>query len=189
MPPVQQTATEGLGLLLVDMQDGFLCPIPAREQLVRRCRLALQAATLFGIPVAISEQAPDKLGPTVPELLAAAPGAEVFPKTAFSALRARCMDAWLAGHSIRHLLLAGIETPICIYQTALDAAQRDLPLTLLTDCLGARRVDDAAAVLAFLAARTPHAFIPCESLFYSLLGDAQAPLFREWTKLVKEASR
>jgi len=187
MPAVQHTATEGLGLLLVDMQEGVLRAVPTRDVVAARCRLAVSAATLLGIPVAFSEQVPAKLGHTLPALLEAAPGAQVFAKSAFSALRAQGIDAWLEGYSIRHLLLAGIETPVCIYQTALDAAQRELPATLLTDCLGAGRPEDAASVLAFLAARTRHAFIPCERLFYSLLGSAEHPCFRDWTRLVKEA--
>ena len=188
MPAVQQSATDGLGLLLVDMQDAFLRTISERACLVRRCRLAVSAATLLGIPVAITEQVPRKLGPTLPELSSAAADACVFPKTAFSALAAEGVEAWLENFGITHLLIAGIETPVCIYQTALDAAQRGLAATVLTDCVGARRPADAAAAIAFLTARTQLAFVPCESLFYSLIHHAQHPLFRQWTQLVKEAS-
>ena len=64
------------------------------------------------------------------------------------AVRAELLDQ----RQISHLLLCGIETPVCIYQTALDALRAGVQVTLLADAIGARRADDAAACLEALAA-------------------------------------
>ncbi|MFM9092543.1 MAG: isochorismatase family protein, partial [Verrucomicrobiota bacterium] len=118
-------------------------------------------------------------------LRAAAPAAPVWAKDTFSALGDPAVrGALLAPGGPRHLLLAGIETPICVYQTAIDALRAELEVTVLTDCVGARRPADAAAALAALARLGCH-LLPAETVFYALAQDARHPFFRGLTALVK----
>jgi nicotinamidase-related amidase len=84
------------------------------------------------------------------------------------------------------LLLAGIETSICIYQTALHALGADIGVTLLSDCISERRLEDRTPVLEQLLSMDAH-ILPSETIFYSLLGSAEHPKFRELNDLVKEA--
>ena len=172
-------------LLAVDLQPSFLDAIPGGMRLLRRAAFAIAAARALGLPIAFTEQVPAKLGPTTPALLGLAPGAPVFAKETFSALADDAIRAsLLEERRIDHLLLCGIETPICIHQTALDARRAGLEVTLLSDALGARRADDAAACLTALRAAGVHV-IPSETVFYSLLGSARHPCFRDFTRLVK----
>lgn len=172
-------------LLAVDLQPGLLAAIDPAGALTRDCRFALAAATGLGLPVAFTEQVPAKLGATSPALRAAAPSAPVWAKNTFSALGDPAVrGALLAPGGPRHLLLAGIETPICVYQTAIDALRAELEVTVLTDCVGARRHADAAAALAALARLGCH-LLPAETVFYALAQDARHPFFRGLTALVK----
>ena len=172
-------------LLAVDLQPGLLAAIDPAGGLTRDCRFALAAATGLGLPVAFTEQVPAKLGATAPTLRAAAPTAQVWPKETFSALGDLAVrGALLAPGGPRHLLLAGIATSICVYQTAIDARRAELDVTVLTDCVGARRPADAAAALAALARLGCH-LLPAETVFYSLVQDARHPFFRGLTALVK----
>lgn len=172
-------------LLAVDLQPAFLDVIPGGARTLRRAAFAVAAAQGLALPVAFTEQVPAKLGPTAPALLALAPGAPVFAKETFSALADDAIrTALLEERRIDHLLLCGIETPICIHQTALDARRAGLEVTLLSDAIGARRTDDAEVCLAALRAAGVHV-IPAETVFYSLLGSARHPFFRDFTKLVK----
>lgn len=178
--------TQHLGLLVIDLQDGFLKAIPGRESLVRRCRFAVQAAELLGVAVAATEQLPAKLGPTTAELTAVwGPHTPVFEKSAFSAFGADGLSRWIEANQIDHLLLAGIETPICVYQTALHALSEEIGVTLLSDCIAERRPEDRPAVLQQLIAMDAH-ILPSETILYSLLGDAGHPQFRAVTQLVKD---
>lgn len=174
-------------LMAIDLQAPFLAPIPNREAVVRRCEFALAAATGLGLPALFTEQVPEKLGPTLPSLRARAPDAPVVAKNAFSAFAAPGVRAWIDEHATEHVLLAGIETPICIYQTALAAIAADLQVTLLTDCVAGRRPEDCSAVLDYLARLGVH-LLPAETVFYSLLGDTAHPFFREFTRWVKNAA-
>ncbi len=173
-------------LLVVDLQQPFLAAVPGADALVRRTSLAIAAARGLGLPVAFTEQVPAKLGPTRPELLAlAGEKPTVFAKDAFSALDSAALTELLEVQNIEHVLLTGIETPICIYQTALDLLGTERQVTLLTDTLGGRRPDDCAVALSYLARQGCHP-LPTETVFYSVLRTTKHPFFRDYTKLVKQ---
>lgn len=179
--------TQHLGLLLIDFQEVFLKALPDRERLLRRTRFALQAAELLGVCVAATEQLPEKLGATTDVLRSVwGPNTPVFEKSAFSALGAEGLHRWVEANQIDHLLLAGIESSICVYQTAVQALGEEIGVTLLADCISERRPEDRAPVLGQLLAMDAHV-LPSETIFYSLLGDAGHPKFRTFTRLVKEA--
>lgn len=172
--------------LCIDLQEAFLKAIPGAERLVRRTSFAVEAAVGFGLPVVFTEQVPQKLGPTIPALAALAPGAPACGKSSFSALADHGIrDLLLERCGADHLLIAGLETPVCVYQTAVDALRSQIAVTVLSDCLGARRDDDARAALAALE-RAGVNVLPAETVFYSMLGDTAHPFFRNFTALVKK---
>ena len=179
--------SEHLGLLLIDFQDVFLKEIPDRERLLKRSTFALKAAELLGVSIAVTEQIPEKLGATTEVIRSYWDvNTPVFDKSAFSAFDAEGLYQWIESNQIDHLLLAGIETSICIYQTALQALGADIGVTLLSDCISERRLEDRAPVLEQLLSMDAH-ILPSETIFYSLLGSAEHPQFREFNELVKEA--
>jgi len=172
-------------LLCVDMQPVFVRAIADGARVQRRCEFAIAAAVGIGVPVGFSEQVPQKLGRTAPELLALAPQANAWPKNTFSALADEGIrDALLRQRAVRHLILCGIETPVCVYQTAIAALADDLHVTVLGDAVGARRTGDASACLDALARAGAHV-LPAETVFYALLRDVSHPFFRAYTQLVK----
>jgi nicotinamidase-related amidase len=169
-------------LLCIDVQPVFVRAITDGARVQRRCEFAVAAAHGFGLKVVFTEQVPAKLGGTAPELLAAAPGARALRKDTFSALADDAIRAAVV--PAEHLLLCGLETSICIYQTALDALHTGLHVTILSDAVGARRPDDATACLAALRHAGAHV-LPSETVFYSLLRDVRHPFFKTYTQLVK----
>jgi nicotinamidase-related amidase len=178
---------DSVALVVVDMQDAFLRAIPDGEALLWRCCFAVEAAQLLGVRTFFTTQVPEKLGEVNPRLLSLQQTAPVFPKTAFSALRAPGLQERLEKDQIDHLILAGIEVPICVYQTAIDAANDEVAVTLLSDCIGGRRSEDRQPVLSALAQTGCH-LLPSEAVFYSILGEADHPAFKPFTALVKKYS-
>lgn len=176
---------EGVLLLCIDMQPVFVSAVTNGAHVQRRCEFAIAAAHGLGLPVAFSEQVPQKLGGTAAELLALAFGAPVFGKSTFSALADDGIrDALVRDRAVEHLLLCGVETSVCVYQTALDARAAKLEVTVLSDAVGARRPDDADTCLAALVRAGVHV-LPSETVFYSLLHDVKHPFFKAYTQLVK----
>jgi nicotinamidase-related amidase len=172
-------------LLCIDLQPVFLDAVPAGAATLRRCQLATAAAVGLGLPVAFTEQVPEKLGTTDVSLRALAPSAPVWSKTSFSALADSAIrDALRTERPVDHLLICGLETAICVYQTAADALAENIQVTLLSDAVCGRRSDDSLAALTALTRLGAHV-LPVETVFYSLLRDARHPYFRTFTSLVK----
>lgn len=174
-----------LALLVIDMQDSLLKIIPDKDSLIRRCQFSIKAASMLDCHIAYTEQHPEKLGQTNSCLAAlASETAPRYSKTGFSALSAPNIKEWIEEKEIDHLLLLGIETPICIYQTAVDALSEGLGVTLLEDCISQRRETDRTAVLQQLIGMGAHV-LPSETIFYSLISTAEHPAFGAFNKLVK----
>ena len=181
----QNTAdlTQSMALIVVDVQDCFIDTLADKNDFLRRCAFAIDAAQTLGIQTIFTEQVPDKLGSTNTLIKQRARNAEVFSKKSFSALAAPGIEPYLRDHEIYHLLICGLETPICIYQTALQSIDEDIDATFLTDALGCRRTEDgrlAIEAIRQLDCQT----LPSETVFYSLLGSATHPNFRSFSKLV-----
>lgn len=182
------TPATGVALLVIDVQPTFLKAVRDGEGCLRRCLLAAAAARLLGVPVLFTEQVPAKLGPTHPDLLlAAGEGRAVFGKTAFSAFGAPGLAEAFGKLQVSQLLLCGLEIPVCVYQTAMDALREGMGVTILSDAVAGRRTDDGQACLEALRAAGAH-ILPTETVFYALLGDATHPQFRAFTDLVKQAA-
>ena len=184
-----ESAAPGAALLALDLQDTLLGMLPrsAAAELRARATLAISAAGALGIPVIFTEQAPEKLGPTSPDLRKLAAEAPIFAKNTFSAVSDSAVLGALRDRQIEHILLVGLETPICVYQSALGALAEGFQVTVLSDAVGARRSDDHAACLAALRHAGVHV-LPTETVLYALLHDAGHPLFRTIVGLVKNAA-
>lgn len=175
-------------LVCVDMQAVFIRAVAEGERIQKRCEFAVAAAQGLGMPVLFTEQVPEKLGTTVPAIRNLAPAAPVFGKKTFSALADEATrNAILTDLAAEHLLLCGIETSVCVYQTSLAALSLGLKVTVLSDAVSARRPDDARACLDALARAGAHV-LPSETVFYSILHDVGHPFFKAYTQLVKSSS-
>jgi nicotinamidase-related amidase len=178
---------EGTSLIVIDMQAKILEIMPDANALSKRIAFAIQAANLLGASIYYTEQVPDKLGHTDGPLLHALNDSpQVFTKTSFSALKVSNLAKQLTQDKIKSLLLTGIELPICVYQTAIDALTQDYQVTLLSDCTTGRRSQDLSPAIAALR-NAGCSILPSETVFYSALGDTQHPLFRALNQLVKGA--
>ena len=172
-------------LLCIDLQPVFLAAICDSQRVHWRCSFALEAARGLGLPVLFTEQVPTKLGGTAEDLLALCEKPEAMGKDAFSAFGNAKITERLRAGGARHLVLCGLETPVCVYQTARDALKAGYAVTILADCIGARRASDAATVLAHLST-LGCSVLPAETVFYALLQNARHPFFRDYTALVKK---
>jgi hypothetical protein len=184
--PMSESPVPHLALLVVDVQPTFLKAMPDAEAFLRRCALAVGAAKLLGIPVFFTEQVPAKLGGTHPDLRqAAGESAVVVGKSAFSALAGPELGAALSDRGINNLLICGLEGPVCVYQTAVDALRLEMGVTLLADAITARRPVDQETCFSMLRQHGV-TILPVETVFYAMVRDAQAPHFKAFTELVKQ---
>jgi nicotinamidase-related amidase len=126
---------EQCGLIVVDIQEKLLPPIFQKEQLVRNSKLLIRAAGVLKIPAIVSTQYSKGLGKTVPEVASLLPETEAIDKDRFSCFGSELFCTLLKRlpGNRNTLLLCGMESHICVTQTALAALRegytsRPMPL-------------------------------------------------------------
>jgi nicotinamidase-related amidase len=180
-------------LLVCDVQERFkplICGFPAVADVARRM---VKGAQALQIPVLATEQYPQKLGATVPEV-ELPPGTPVIPKTKFSMIVPEVRQ-WLSssarpagnsnGDGIRSVMIVGIEAHVCVLQTALDLLAEGVEVHLITDGVSSQRAFDRAAGLA-RAAQSGAFLTSSESALFELCGDATHPAFKQISAVARE---
>ena len=170
--------------LVLDMQSRLLGGIAEKDDLVDAVSIFCKAMNLFEIRTVITEQVPSKLGETATQISCLCPDSPRFSKKTFSAFGESSFASWVEQEKIEHLIITGIETPICVYLSAVDAIKQGLEVTVLTDCIGARRHRDAQQCLGQLESLGCH-LLPLETLLYSLLSSSDHAVFRSISELVR----
>lgn len=171
-------------LLVVDIQERLLPQIHEHESVVARAEQMIRAALALELPVTVSEQYPRGLGPTTPAISAAAQAAPRLEKTTFSF----CADTSCREHITALLrpqvLLIGIETHVCVQQTALDLLELQMQPFVLADAVSSRRVFDRDVALERM--RAAGAIVTTvESAIFQLVHEAGTERFKRILPLVR----
>jgi nicotinamidase-related amidase len=167
-------------LIVVDVQEGFRKAIPDFERVARATATLIEGAEAIGIPVVVTEQYPKGLGETVPEVAEHLPeGAEPLEKVCFSAADADGFD--LGGRD--QALVCGIETHVCVNQTALDLLGSGVEVQVAEDAVGSR-TDQNKRVGLHKMERAGAVLTSVETALFELLGRAGTDEFRQVQKLI-----
>jgi nicotinamidase-related amidase len=132
--------TEQCALLVIDIQEKLLPPIFRKEQLVRNSQLLIRLAGILNMPVLVTTQYAKGLGPIVPEIASLLPGREVHDKVQFSCFGsdAFCSTLKRLPGNRTTLLLCGMESHICVMQTALAALREGYLVHVASDAVSSR---------------------------------------------------
>jgi nicotinamidase-related amidase len=172
-------------LWVIDVQEKLIPLIPEHETILWNIRRLLEAAHTLEVFVAASEQYPQGLGPTVAELTPLL--GDIPTKTAFSCARVESLLADLSAREIRKLLLTGIETHVCIQQTALDMLAAGLEVHVAADAVGARgRLDHRVALERMEAAGA--VITTTEAVLFEWCEVAGTPEFKVISGLVRQTA-
>jgi nicotinamidase-related amidase len=185
MSPHRLRAAESL-LLVIDVQEKLLVHMPDAHGLVRDVGFLIDVAQLLSIPVRATEQYPRGLGPTAAELARRLP--EDRPaKTAFSACGAPGVMTELRAAGRSSVVLAGMETHVCVLQTALDLLTAGFHVFLPVDALSSRSRTDHETALRRLESAGA-VLTTAETTAFEWLGGAEHPQFKAVSNLVKARS-
>ena len=177
---VPRLTAAGSWLLVVDVQETLLAKVPGAADLVRAVGLLIDAAGLLGVEVRATEQYPKGLGPTAPEVAGRLPSPPV-AKTAFSA--AGAVGRPPPGRPT--VVVVGLETHICVAQTALDLLAAGAAVFVPVDAVGSRFVADHGAAVRRLE-RAGAVVTTAEAVVFEWVGDAAHPWFKVVSRLVVE---
>lgn len=172
-------------LVLIDMQERLLPAVAGRERLLKNGLLLLRVAQLLKIPVVLTTQYRKGLGEVVPEIREAAPGVEPLDKVTFGCFWDPSFLARLGELSDRdQLLIAGVETHICVCQTVLGALEKSYAAHVISDAVGARTESNHRVGLARME-RAGALASSTEMAIYELLGRSDAAAFKEMLPSLK----
>ncbi|MFZ0306653.1 MAG: hydrolase [Candidatus Sulfotelmatobacter sp.] len=172
--------SEQCALIVVDIQEKLLPPIFQKEQLVRNSQLLIRAASVLKIPAIVSTQYAKGLGATVPEIASLLPETEAIDKDRFSCFgsEAFCTLLKRLPGNRNTLLLCGMESHICVMQTALGALREGYLVHVASDAVSSRtewnwkigleRMRAAGAVIS-----------STEMMIYELMRSSASPAFKE----------
>lgn len=169
-------------LVVVDVQEKLLAKLSVATDLVRNVGFILDTATLLGIEAMATEQYPRGLGPTVPDIARRLPP-NLPAKTAFSCCGAAGFLSDLRTSGRRCVVLTGMETHVCVAQTALDLIDAGLTVFLPVDALGSRHLVDHATAIRRLE-RAGCVPTTVEAVAFEWLGDASHPQFKSVSRLI-----
>ncbi len=134
-------------LLIVDVQSRLLPAIHEGPRVLANCIWLAQVAQRLDVPVIASEQYPQGLGHTAPELAAVLPPEGLRTKVHFSCVADGCFDDVPAWHRPQ-LVVAGTEAHVCVLQTVLDLSARGTKVFVVADAIGSRRAEDRELAIA-----------------------------------------
>ena len=171
-------------LLVVDVQEAFRKAVPDFEQIAQASATLVGGSVEMDIPIICTEQYPQGLGSTVPEVASRLPeGYEPIPKTRFSATGAEGFD--LGDRD--QVVLCGVETHVCVAQTAINLLRGGIDVRVVEDAVGSRSRSDRDVGLRRIAEAGGVASSVEASLF-ELLGEAGTPEFKSVQKMILEFS-
>jgi nicotinamidase-related amidase len=177
---------DSCALVVVDIQEKLLPPIVQKEQLVRNSQLLIRAAGILKIPAIVSTQYAKGLGGTVAEIASLLPGTEAIDKNLFSCFGSDVFCTLLKRlpGNRNTLLLCGMESHICVMQTALAALREGYLVHVASDAVGSRtewnwkigldRMRAAGAVIS-----------STEMMIYELMRSSATPAFKELLPYLK----
>lgn len=169
-------------LLVIDIQDR-INGVMADAGHLPRTEVLLKACSILDLPVITTEQYPKGLGPTVPELGELLPTRPVEKMTFSCARQPEAMDA-IEQTGRKQILVTGIETHVCVMQTALDLLQRGFDVHVPHDAVNSRRSADKQWALHRLASAGA-TVTSTESALFELLDRCGTDAFKTVSKLVK----
>jgi nicotinamidase-related amidase len=173
-------------LIVVDIQERLLPPIFEKERLIRNCQLLIRLANVLTIPVLPTTQYAKGLGPIVPEIASLLPQSAAINKMEFGCFGSDqfCAAVKSLPGKRNTLLLCGMESHICVTQTALGALNQGYLVHVASDAvssrtewnwkIGLRRMEAAGAVIS-----------STEMMLYELMRASGTPVFKEMLQYLK----
>jgi nicotinamidase-related amidase len=173
-------------LLIIDIQEKLFAAMdPAsRERVERNNGILIETAKTFGIPIVVSEQYRKGLGATIPSIAERLGEAVIHEKLTFDCLGEDRLSRALSGLERRTILITGIETHVCVLQTALSLIKEGSNVVVVGDAVASRRSDDRDVALRALAGAGAIIY-PAETVSFMLMERAGTPEFKRLSPLFK----
>ena len=175
---------ENTALLIIDVQGNLAHLMYEKENLFDNLTKIIKGAQILSVPILLAEQNPKGLGPMIPQLSGLFNDPKPISKSSFSCCGNEHFLRELTALQRKNILVAGIETHVCVYQTVRDLIKADYTVEIVADAVSSRtivnkrigleKVKDAGARITSV-----------ETALFELLGVAEGDKFKKILEIVK----
>jgi len=171
-------------LVVVDVQGKLARLMYDKQVLFKNIQILIKTAKILNVPILWCQQCPDALGPTIPEIAQLLSDSEPIDKSAFCCCGNEQFNIKLNESTRQQILLCGIETHVCIYQTAVDLHAKGFSVDVIADAVSSRTPGNKQIAINRMAAEGIN--VSCtEMALFELLKTAEHPQFKQIAKLIK----
>jgi nicotinamidase-related amidase len=177
---------EDSALIVIDIQERLAAAMKETiiEKVIKNSGILIETAKLFGMPIVVSEQYRKGLGATVPVLQEKIAGAGVSEKLHFDCTKDDILSKKIAATGRKTFIIIGIETHVCVFQTALSLLGQGYRVVIASDAVASRRQHDWEYSLRALA-QAGAVIYPTETISFMLLEKAGTEEFKKLSPLFK----
>jgi len=174
---------EGTVLVIVDVQEKLFSFVAEKEKVVENIRRLIKFAQIVKMPIILTEQYPKGLGRTIKEIEELIPNIDRIEKVEFSCFESDGFKNGLQKLEAKTIILTGIETHICVSQTAIEGLSSHR-VCVVSDAVSSRNIGDKHIGLERMK-QSGVTILSTEMLIYEILKRAGTNEFKEALKLVK----
>ncbi len=175
---------ENTQFVIIDIQGKLAEIVHESSILIKNARSMIQACHLLKIPIVLVEQNPKGLGSTHPLLAELLIEETAIPKMSFSAFGEEAFRKNIEENQRKNILIAGIETHICVYQTAADLIENEYNVHLITDAVSSRTAENKKLGIEMI--QNNGAKLTCtETAIFELTKTSENPHFKSMLALIK----
>ena len=169
---------------LVDVQERLYPHVTNKDEIEKNLITLVKGLKIHNVPFIVNEQYKKGIGETIPSLRELVDEDPHFEKTSFSCCKNESTLEALKSSNKKVVIVAGIETHVCVLQTCIDLLEENFQVVLVTDCVTSRKQNDTDVAIKRLvqAGVIPTTY---ESLLFELTVNAKNPVFKEISSLIK----
>ena len=171
-------------LLIVDVQEKLAPAVLEREQVMANAIRLVKSAQRLAVPVLMTEHCGSRIGPLLPELRSLVPPDAILPKVHFAAGREEACRAHFSGLGSPQCVIAGMETHVCVLQSAISMKETGYRPHVVTDAVSSRRTHDKETALERLR-DAGVALVSTEMVIFEWLERGDDEAFRDLLPIIK----
>jgi nicotinamidase-related amidase len=171
-------------LVIIDIQVSLYQAMQNRESILVNALKIIKGANVFSLPIIVTEQIPEKLGQTIPAITQALENSETISKDSFSCWGNNHFQERIKAFGRRDIIILGIESHVCVYQTAINLMENGYSVHVARDAVSSRTKENCAIGIEAMKSAGAH-ITSAEMLLFEFLRSAGDAKFKDIYKIVK----
>ncbi len=182
--PITLLDKDNTGLVIIDVQTKLMSVMGRRAEVIDNLKRLLRLAGLFDLPVILTEQYPRMLGHTIPEIKGVLAIYDPLQKMDFNCCAVESFNERLKSKGLINILLTGVETHICVFQTCVSLLEKGYNVHVPADAVDSRTRENREVGIKLME-KAGAVITGAETVIFQILKKAGTAEFKEMLKLVK----